>query len=213
MSASEPTPASRRQKAAQTEIALKEAARRVFARDGYLNAKITDITAEAGRSAGSFYKHFTGKQDVLQALLSDWLAQAGRELSAHEAGDDLSAEPALRARVAAYWHTYKAHLPEIQALGQAALVDPEFAERLAQIRHAQLQTMREHLQRLKIAGFDLPGTPVVLASAFNALLEGFCAVWLTGKGEPAGRSLTDDEAIGTLTGLLRHGLTGPAHSA
>ncbi|QKG27286.1 hypothetical protein ACTIVE_8941 [Actinomadura verrucosospora] len=25
-----------------------------------------------------------------------------------------------------------------------------------------------------------------------------------------GRSLADDEAIGTFTGLLRHGLTGPA---
>jgi AcrR family transcriptional regulator len=212
VSASEPTPASRKEKAAQTEIALKEAARHVFARNGYLNAKITDITAEAGRSAGSFYKHFAGKQDVLQALLSDWLDQAGQELSVHEAGDDLSSEPALRARVATYWHTYKAHLPEIQALGQAALVDPEFAERVAQIRHAQLQTMREHLQRLQTAGFDLPGAPAVLASAFNALLEGFCAVWLTGRGEPIGRSLGDDEAIDTLTGLLRHGLTGPGHS-
>ncbi|MFC4530311.1 TetR/AcrR family transcriptional regulator [Sphaerisporangium dianthi] len=208
MSASAPTPASRKEKAAQTETSLKEAARRVFARDGYLNAKITDITTEAGRSAGSFYKHFAGKQEVLQALLSDWLAQAGEDLSVHEAGDDLSSEPALRARVAAYWHTYKAHLPEIQALGQAALVDPEFAERVAQIRHAQLRTMREHLQRLQAAGFDLPGDPAVLASAFNALLEGFCAVWLTG-GEPIGRSLGDDEAIDTLTGLLRHGLTGP----
>lgn len=209
MSASEPALASRKEKAAQTETALKEAARRVFARNGYLNAKITDITAEAGRSAGSFYKHFAGKQEVLQALLSDWLAQAGQELSAHEAGDDLSSEPALRARVATYWHTYKAHLPEIQALGQAALVDPEFAERVAQIRHAQLRTMREHLQRLQAAGYDLPGDPTVLASAFNALMEGFCAVWLTGGGEPLGRSLGDDEAIDTLTGLLRHGLTGP----
>ncbi|MER5320555.1 TetR/AcrR family transcriptional regulator [Streptosporangium roseum] len=209
MSASEPTAASRKAKAAQTEVALKEAARRVFARNGYLNTKITDITAEAGRSAGSFYKHFASKEEVLQALLADWFAQAGEELSTHEAGDDLSKEPALRARVATYWHTYRAHLPEIQALGQAALVDPEFAERVAQIRHAQLQTMREHLHRLQAAGFDLPGDPAVLASAFNALLEGFCTVWAGGGGEPIGRALGDDEAIDTLTGLLRHGLTGP----
>lgn len=206
-------PVSRKEKAAQTEAALKEAARRVFARTGYLNAKITDITAEAGRSAGSFYKHFTSKQDVLQALLSDWLEQAGQELSGHEAGDDLSSEPALRARVAAYWHTYKAHLPEIRALGEAALVDPEFAERVAGIRHAQLETMREHLRRLRAAGFELPGDPAVLASAFNALMEGFCAIWLARGGEPIGRPLGDDEAIDTLTGLLRHGLTGPGRSS
>lgn len=206
-------PVSRKERAAQTEAALKEAARRVFARTGYLNAKITDITAEAGRSAGSFYKHFTSKQDVLQALLSDWLEQAGQELSGHEAGDDLSSEPALRARVAAYWHTYKAHLPEIRALGEAALVDPEFAERVAGIRHAQLETMREHLRRLRAAGFELPGDPAVLASAFNALMEGFCAIWLARGGEPIGRPLGDDEAIDTLTGLLRHGLTGPGRSS
>jgi AcrR family transcriptional regulator len=200
--------AGRKAKAAQTEAALKEAARRVFARGGYLDAKITDITAEAGRSVGSFYKHFAGKEEILQALLADWIAQAGEELAAHEAGDDLSQEPALRARVAAYWGTYRDHLPEIRALGQAALVNPVFAEQVARNRHSELQTMRGHLERLRAAGFELPGDPAVLASAFNALLEGFCAIWIAGGGEPIGRELGDDEAIDTLTGLLRHGLTG-----
>jgi AcrR family transcriptional regulator len=195
--------------AAQTEAALKEAGRQVFARSGYLDAKITDIAAAAGRSVGSFYKHFTGKDELLQALLADWTAQAGRELSGHEAGSDLSAEPALRARIAVYWHTYRAHLPEIRALRQAAQVSPAFAQQLAQTRHAELATMREHLERLRAVGYDLPGDPAVLASAFNALLEGFCEIWIAGSGEPIGRKLSDDEAINTLTGLLAHGLTGP----
>jgi AcrR family transcriptional regulator len=213
MSSSQAASGSRRDRAAQTEVALKEAARAVFARSGYLNAKITDITAEAGRSAGSFYQHFTGKEQVLQALLADWIAHAGEELAAGEAGDDLSREPALRARVAVYWRTYRAHLPEIQALGQAAMVDPVFAAQLARFRHAELQAMREHLERLRDAGFTLPGDPAVLASAFSALLEGFCAIWLGGGGEPIGRILGDDEAIDTLTGLLQHGLAGPRAAA
>jgi AcrR family transcriptional regulator len=200
---------SRRAMAAQTEAALKEAGRRVFARSGYLDAKITDIAAEAGRSVGSFYKHFAGKDELLQALLTDWTAQAGQELAGHEAGRDLSAEPALRARVAVYWQTYRAHVPEIRALRQAAQVSPAFARQLAQTRHAELQTMREHLDRLRGAGFDLPGDPAVVASAFNALLEGFCEIWIAGNGEPIGRELSDDEAINTLTRLLAHGLTGP----
>ena len=198
MSSSQTAGGSRRDRAAQTEVALKEAARAVFARSGYLNAKITDITAEAGRSAGSFYQHFTGKEQVLQALLADWIAHAGEELAAGEAGDDLAQEPALRARVAVYWRTYRAHLPEIQALGQAAMVDPVFAAQLARFRHAE---------------FTLPGDPAVLASAFSALLEGFCAIWLGGGGEPIGRVLGDDEAIDTLTGLLQHGLAGPRAAA
>ena len=198
----------RKAQAAQTEVALKEAARRVFARNGYHGAKITDITTEAGRSAGSFYKHFAGKDDVLRALLADWLAQAGAELAADPAGDDLSQQPALRSRVAAYWYTYRAHLPEIRALGEAAQADPAFAESLAAMRHAGLATMRRHLERLRDTGHALPGDPAVLASAFNALLEGFCQVWIAGRGEPIGRPLSDEEAIDTLTRLLMRGLVG-----
>ena len=66
------------EQAAGTEAALKDAARRVFARKGYLNAKITDITTEAGRAAGSFYNHFTSKEDLLKGLLADLLAESDR---------------------------------------------------------------------------------------------------------------------------------------
>ena len=111
--------------------------------------------------------------------------------------------------MAAYWHTYRSHLPEIRALGEAAQVDPAFAESLAAMRHAGLATMRRHLERLRDAGHALPGDPAVLASAFNALLEGFCQVWIAGGGEPIGRPLSDEEAIDTLTRLLMHGLVGP----
>jgi hypothetical protein len=141
-------------------------------------------------------------------LLTDWITQAGDELATGGSGDDLSQEPALRARVASYWHTYRAHLAEIRALGQAALVSPAFAGQLAQIRHAELATMRGHLERLAAHGYTLPGDPALLASAFNILLEGFCAVWIADGGEPIGRTVSDDEAIDTLTRLLLHGLAG-----
>ena len=211
MSTSEPAGGGRRAKAAETEVALKEAARRVFATRGYTEAKISDITTEAHRSVGSFYKHFEGKDQVLQALLVDWLSEAGDELATSDVGDDLSCRPALRARVAAYWNTYRAHLAEVRALREAALSNPVFEGQLAAIRYAQLQTMREHLTRLQEAGYKLAGEPAVLASAFNALLEGFCATWIGGTGEPLGRALGDDEAIDTLTDLLHRGLATRDH--
>ena len=51
--------------------ALVEAARRVFERDGFLEARITDITAEAGVAAGTFYTYFTSKEDAFAAVMEE----------------------------------------------------------------------------------------------------------------------------------------------
>jgi AcrR family transcriptional regulator len=45
------------------------AARRVFERDGYVDARLTDITREAKRSTGNFYTYFAGKEEVFHAVL------------------------------------------------------------------------------------------------------------------------------------------------
>ncbi|MBD0324262.1 MAG: helix-turn-helix transcriptional regulator, partial [Aldersonia sp.] len=59
-------------KGRRTEAACHRAARQVFAEKGFLNAKIADIAATAGRSAGSFYNYYDNKQQLLEALLADF---------------------------------------------------------------------------------------------------------------------------------------------
>ena len=102
---------SRTRAAAQTRAALKEAGRRVFARSGYLDARITDIAAEAGRSVGSFYKHFAGKEELLEELLAEWIAQAGEQLASHEAWQ----QPGTRARATCPRIGVLVHLPGASA--------------------------------------------------------------------------------------------------
>src|SRR5918911_4591826 len=50
---------------------LLDAALAVFARRGYRDAGVDEIAAEAGYSKGALYWHFSGKEDLLMALLEE----------------------------------------------------------------------------------------------------------------------------------------------
>ncbi|MBV7294871.1 TetR/AcrR family transcriptional regulator [Corynebacterium sp. TAE3-ERU12] len=62
--------ATTREHAAQKRrAAILDAARRVYIRDGYHDARLTDIAAEAGCSVGTLYTHFAGREALLAAVL------------------------------------------------------------------------------------------------------------------------------------------------
>lgn len=52
---------------------ILEAARGVFARDGFAGSRISDIVDAAGASNGSFYRYFNNKHEVLMDLLGQLL--------------------------------------------------------------------------------------------------------------------------------------------
>jgi AcrR family transcriptional regulator len=195
----------RKARAAETAVALKAAARTVFARQGYLNTKITDITAEAGRAAGSFYNHFASKEALLEALAADFMAETDELITDHGQHHDLSDPAILREHVAVFWWIYTGHAPEIEAMMQAALVDREFAATMRRYRSEQVRPWRQHLEQLGAAGFSLPGPPTVVALAMVAQLERFCQLWLIEDDQV----LAADDAIDILTRLILHGLRGP----
>jgi AcrR family transcriptional regulator len=58
---------------------LLDAAVRVFARKGYGDAGVDEIAAEAGYSKGAIYWHFSGKEDLLAALLEERIDAPMRE--------------------------------------------------------------------------------------------------------------------------------------
>jgi hypothetical protein len=51
----------------RTRTALVAAARRVFERDGYIDARLTDIPREANCSTGTLYTYFAGKEAIFHA--------------------------------------------------------------------------------------------------------------------------------------------------
>ncbi|MCW2601118.1 MAG: hypothetical protein JWM02_2947 [Frankiales bacterium] len=57
----------------RTRARLKASAREVFGRQGFKSARVSDITAGAAMSSGSFYRYYADKDAVRDDLLSDLL--------------------------------------------------------------------------------------------------------------------------------------------
>src|ERR1700692_863228 len=58
----------RSRKGVETRARLVSAAKEVFERDGFLEARISDIAERAGLSHGSFYHYFESKEEVFREV-------------------------------------------------------------------------------------------------------------------------------------------------
>jgi hypothetical protein len=83
----------------------------------------------------------------------------------------------------------------MDALRQAAIVDPQFARVVEEMMAPDRGHIADHLAKL-----DLPGPPLVVASMFGALVSTFAAEWMS--------KMPDDEAIETLTSFIYGGIGG-----
>jgi AcrR family transcriptional regulator len=203
----------RKVRAAQTEAALKDAARRQFAERGYLNTKITDITAAAGRAAGSFYQHFASREDLLQALLADMHRQAGEALGG---GDhpphDLTDPAQLREHLAVAWSVMRDNRPVMIALFESALAAGPASGELWKRLAADTTMLREHLEYLQERGHALPGDPTLIAAAMGGMLSMLAYALLPAVPDtpPAGApGYQEAQILDALTSLLLYGLAGP----
>ena len=62
------------ERAVHTRQELLNAARRIFARDGFEAARLQDIAQSAGKTRGALYVHFQDKEDLFFALIAQDLA-------------------------------------------------------------------------------------------------------------------------------------------
>ena len=60
-------------KGRQTQLAIEDAARKLFAERGFHGTTLADITSAAGKSPAVFYRYFTDKEDLLASLAQSFL--------------------------------------------------------------------------------------------------------------------------------------------
>jgi AcrR family transcriptional regulator len=115
-----PTPPSVKGRA--TMRALLDAAREVLVRDGYVGARVSDISAAAGLSNGAFYRYFTDKQQIMLHVIREFLA-VSREV-VHVPFDPAKPMASVRASTERYFEYYLENAPVWRAVIEAGQMDP-----------------------------------------------------------------------------------------
>ncbi|MGW0027058.1 TetR/AcrR family transcriptional regulator [Rhodococcus sp. NPDC003383] len=164
-------------KGRRTRTKLLEAARSVFARDGYVGATMSGVATEAGMSLGGLYRYFSDKEDLFATLIADTHDDLFRASGAteHRIEDD-PYQALLEANTGYLSHYYK-NRDIMRTLVEAASVDPRFREIWWSMRNRHIDRFTTVL-KVKcgmdtVGGLDVRG--VVEAAA--CMVEQSAYVW------------------------------------
>lgn len=157
----------------RTRTALVDAARRIFERDGFADSRLTDITAEANCSTGSFYTYFDSKEEILDAVL----AQAHQDmlhpgLPHVESDSDDDPTAVLAAANRAYFEAYRRNAGLRLVLDQVSSTMPEFREKRRRRSMVFVERNARHIQELQDRGLADPDLdPIAAAGALSGMVS------------------------------------------
>lgn len=181
----------------RTREALIQAARRVFERDGFLDARITDISAEAGVAAGSFYTYFTSKDDAFAAVIE----QLGEEMlhpRLRELADRDDPAQVIEAANRAYLVAYRRNAKLMGLMEQVSQINEDFRRvRLGRTRGFGRRNAHA-IARLQARGLADPELdPLLTAHALGAMVSRMAYLrYVQRSGSASG-----EELVTTLTRL------------
>jgi AcrR family transcriptional regulator len=155
----------------RTRAALVAAARKVFERVGYLDARLLDITQAAKCSAGTFYTYFSSKEEIFAAVLEVAQEDMLHPGMPHVASDD---DPAavIEASNRAYLKAYKRNSKLMGLLEQVANIDPEFRELRTSRSNAFVRRNARSIANLQAKGqADRDLDPLLASRALSAMIS------------------------------------------
>src|ERR1700739_4416252 len=195
----------------RTRAALVAAARKVFERDGYLNARLIDITRAANCSAGTFYTYFSSKEEIFAAVL-----EVAQETILHPGMSHVAAEddPAavIEASNRAYLQAYKRNSKLMGLLEQVASIDPEFRELRASRSNAFVRRNASSIAKLQAKGQADPDLDPLLASrALSAMMSRLAfGHFVTLEDREDTPAVTDEDLVAIVTRLWVNALRIPS---
>src|SRR5246127_1413339 len=195
----------------RTRAALVAAARQVFERHGYLDARLIDITRAANCSAGTFYTYFAGKEDIFAAVLEVAQEDMLHPGLPHVAGDD---DPAavIEASNRAYLKAYKRNSKLMGLLEQVANIDPEFRELRTSRSNAFVRRNARSIAKLQAKGQADADLDALLASrALSAMMSRIAfGHFVTREDREDTPATRDEDLVQIVTRLWVNALRIPA---
>jgi AcrR family transcriptional regulator len=195
----------------RTRAALVAAARKVFERLGYLDARLIDITRAAKCSAGTFYTYFASKQEIFAAVLEVAQEDMLHPGMPHVASDDNPAA-VIEASNRAYLKAYKRNYKLMGLLEQVANIDPEFRELRTSRSNAFVRRNANSIAKLQAKGQADPDLDPVLASrALSAMMSRVAfGHFVTREDREDTPMATDEDVVAVVTRLWVNALRIPS---
>ena len=175
----------------RTRAALVTAARSVFERDGYVDARITDIADEAKVASGTFYTYFDSKEEIFAAVVES-IEEDMLHMHVRERVGEAEPRALISAANAEYLNAYQRNARLMAVFEQVAQVDGQFRDLRVKRSDAFLKRNAKLIEELQDRGEADPSLdPLVAAEALSWMVSRMAySVFVLGRPIPIGL-LTD----------------------
>jgi AcrR family transcriptional regulator len=185
-------------KGRRTRERLLKAARVVFERDGFVDARVADIADEAGVAHGTFYTYFDSKPEIFRTVVADVMAQVWYTRDSTDGELGVAPYEAIERANRQFLRVYREHGAMLGLMEQAITYDRELRDLRLMVRERSVERVRRSIERMQAAGTVRNDVDAECASsALVSMVSNFVYFWLVmGEGD-----YDDERAVQTLTKL------------
>ncbi|WP_181311172.1 TetR/AcrR family transcriptional regulator [Nocardioides campestrisoli] len=185
----------------QTPLKLIAAARVVFERDGFFEARLADITDEAKVASGTLYRYYSSKHEIFGAVMAEVVREVTGVTPDHVSGNQ---DPVARLREAnrVYVRAIRRNARLMTLMYQVREADEGVRQQGDEIvDHLQGRAV-DAVRRWQAEGLVYPDLDAVLtAHALTYMVERVAMAWLTGRAD------YDEEAmVAAINGIWERAL-------
>jgi AcrR family transcriptional regulator len=169
-------------KAALTRQRLLDAAKEVFEEDGFFDARISDISARAALSHGTFYTYFSSKPEIFREVALKVEEALGAPMSTVILDRSSTAVPRdrLRNAIRLYLERYRDEAKIMGVIEQVARHDPVLQAARVEHQAAERALVASSIGDLQRHGMVDPNlNPEIVSDILGSMMGRFPEMWLT----------------------------------